>query len=253
MTDLVAVGRSVETKREPAMGRVLRMAGGLAASTMVGTGVALRDASALAFGVAVGAVLLWQWLRPRGIAPAVTALVTFADVAFFTGAAVLSNARHSAGLSPIALPAVIAVSSSVAFVAAAFVLALPGPAAASSLSPATGFRAGAVTGLVVLAVLVVAPDLSTSGARPGDLVVHMKTTSYSPRQVRMAAGEKEIFVTNSDLFWHTFTIDSLHVDVSVPVGGGRRAWLHASPGRYRYYCRVPGHREAGMTGTLVVS
>jgi plastocyanin len=41
-----------------------------------------------------------------------------------------------------------------------------------------------------------------------------------------------------------------HLDV--PVGGERRITFSAEPGSYEFYCRVPGHRQAGMVGTLRV-
>ena len=50
----------------------------------------------------------------------------------------------------------------------------------------------------------------------------------------------------------TFTIDALHVNVDVPIGANRRVTFSAAPGRYEFYCRVPGHKAAGMKGTLIV-
>ena len=57
---------------------------------------------------------------------------------------------------------------------------------------------------------------------------------------------------NHDLFWHTSTIDELHVDLEAPLGGTREATFTAAPGSYRFYCRVPAHAAAGMRGTLTI-
>jgi plastocyanin len=61
-----------------------------------------------------------------------------------------------------------------------------------------------------------------------------------------------VAVANHDLFWHSFTIERTAVSADVPVGGARRVGFALPPGRYRFYCRVPGHRQAGMVGTLEV-
>ena len=81
----------------------------------------------------------------------------------------------------------------------------------------------------------------------------MRTTAYSPTRLQARAGQTSFFVSNGDLFWHTFTVDRLHLDVGVPIGGGRHVRLTAPPGRYEFYCRVPGHRAAGMHGILTVT
>ena len=38
----------------------------------------------------------------------------------------------------------------------------------------------------------------------------------------------------------------------VEQGGVSRVSAELEPGEYTFYCSVPGHREAGMEGTLVV-
>ena len=35
-------------------------------------------------------------------------------------------------------------------------------------------------------------------------------------------------------------------------GTTRNGVVNAPPGTYEYYCNVPGHKEAGMVGTLIV-
>ena len=37
------------------------------------------------------------------------------------------------------------------------------------------------------------------------------------------------------------------------AGGTKRLTLNLKPGKYTFYCSVPGHRQAGMEGTLSVS
>ena len=90
-------------------------------------------------------------------------------------------------------------------------------------------------------------------AASADLVVSVKNTKYSTTHLKGANGELAIRMTNHDLFWHTMTIDGLGVDMHVPVGATRRVHFRARAGRYEYYCRIPGHKSAGMHGTLVVS
>ena len=58
---------------------------------------------------------------------------------------------------------------------------------------------------------------------------------------------------NADTAGHSFDIDELGLHVSMPPGEPALALFTAgAPGTYTFYCGVPGHREAGMVGTLIV-
>lgn len=86
-----------------------------------------------------------------------------------------------------------------------------------------------------------------------DAVLVAENVAYSDSDLSIAAGVVTVSLSNKDLFWHTFTIESLGVDLPVPVGATRSVTFAVEPGTYQFECRIPGHPEAGMIGTLTVS
>ena len=77
--------------------------------------------------------------------------------------------------------------------------------------------------------------------------------AFDPAEVTVEAGEDIAIALTADDVLHDFVVDELDAHVAADRGetaeGGFRA---DEPGRYSYYCSVPGHRDAGMEGTLVV-
>ncbi len=58
---------------------------------------------------------------------------------------------------------------------------------------------------------------------------------------------------NTDTMVHSFDIDAFDVHVAMPTGTAALALFTATaPGSYPFYCRIPGHTEAGMAGTLII-
>jgi uncharacterized cupredoxin-like copper-binding protein len=51
---------------------------------------------------------------------------------------------------------------------------------------------------------------------------------------------------------HNFSIDELGVSVDIAPGETKQVVINAPAGTYEYYCNIPGHKEAGMVGTLIV-
>lgn len=90
-----------------------------------------------------------------------------------------------------------------------------------------------------------------AGAREIDVTA--RSLAFDPDRIRVDAGEAVAIVLTSSDVQHDFTIDALDAHVAVGPGetarGGFRA---AGPGRYEFYCSVPGHRAGGMEGELVV-
>jgi uncharacterized cupredoxin-like copper-binding protein len=122
-----------------------------------------------------------------------------------------------------------------------------------------GFLIG-VAALVLGASLVAAIPLSeaTAGVSaealaqlPALVSAH---TRFEPAELRARVGETvALRLDNRDAERHYFDIDELNVHVAMPAGTPALALFRPSkPGTYTFYCRVPGHREAGMVGTLIV-
>ena len=136
----------------------------------------------------------------------------------------------------------------------------------------------AVVAVVALVVTACAPDPDHSPSAGGDgggggaeehghddaaaavasdarrLAVSGDGFRFQPASITISAGEPiAIEFTSGDIL-HDFVIDELDAHVVAEVGETAQTGLIADrPGTYTYYCSVPGHREAGMVGTLIVT
>lgn len=80
--------------------------------------------------------------------------------------------------------------------------------------------------------------------------------SYSTTSLSAKAGKVSIDFSNSAPLSHNVTVESSSGSVvgATPTfqGGSKTLSLNLKPGTYKFFCSVPGHRQAGMEGTLVV-
>ena len=92
-------------------------------------------------------------------------------------------------------------------------------------------------------------SLSLEANREGQL-------EYNTKSLTAKAGTVKIAFTNMSPLSHNVTIESASGKTlgATPTfqGGTRTLTLQLKAGTYRYYCSVPGHRTAGMEGTLTV-
>lgn len=119
---------------------------------------------------------------------------------------------------------------------------------------------------LVVALGVAATVLSACGAGHGghganspvaagarEIEVTAAGLSFTPDELHAAAGEDIAIVLSSEDGLHDFTIDDLDAHVAVGAGDTDRGGFRATEaGRYEFYCSVPGHRDGGMQGVLVV-
>ncbi len=95
---------------------------------------------------------------------------------------------------------------------------------------------------------------ATPAAAAGQPVaVDMVDIAFAPKTLSMPANsDVTVNLTNSGKLPHEFLIDALGIDVDVAAGAKGTATINAPAGTYEYYCDEPGHKEAGMVGTLTV-
>lgn len=198
------------------------------------------EAAAIGAGFAVGLALL-RWRT--GLAGKVLLGVLFADVLAWMVLGTVTNIGAGERLGTVLVPATLT-GISVAGLAAvvASLRRREGPGAMVALG------VGAAIIAVATIAAIVTPTAATGAA---DLRIVSEKVAFDQTALRAPAGQVTVELANRDLFWHTFTIDQLEVDLAVPVGGDRQISFDASPGTYRFYCRVPGH-ETRMAGTLTV-
>jgi plastocyanin/mono/diheme cytochrome c family protein len=76
---------------------------------------------------------------------------------------------------------------------------------------------------------------------------------FEPAEVTIPANTDVTFVLpNEGAAPHNFAIDELDISIDQAPGETHEIVINAPPGEYEFYCNVPGHREAGMIGTLIV-
>jgi uncharacterized cupredoxin-like copper-binding protein/mono/diheme cytochrome c family protein len=76
---------------------------------------------------------------------------------------------------------------------------------------------------------------------------------FEPKEITIPANTDVPFtLPNDGAAAHNFSIDELGIDIDLPPGSTEETVINAPPGTYEYYCNVPGHKEAGMVGTLIV-
>lgn len=223
---------------------VLRVAAAGAAGVLFVTGMVLHDLESVAIALLlVGGSLLLR-VRSGPIGRLVLAALFF-DVGLWMVPAAWSNALHGGALSTLAVPLVLVA------------LCVAGLAAAAGL-PDRPTVLGAVALLVValgVAALPATGDKQDVPAlsEPGTVAINAKGAKFSTPKLATSGDRVAVVFHNKDLFWHTFTIDKLKVSVRAPLGATRVARFTAQPGTYDFYCAVPGHKTAGMSGTLTVT
>ncbi len=110
---------------------------------------------------------------------------------------------------------------------------------------------------VVAASALAAVSLAFAGGTTLKLTADKTKLSYSTKTLKAHAGKVTIVMKNmSSIFRHNVAIKGHGVKVKGKVvghGGTSKVTVTLKPGKYEFYCTVPGHEAGGMKGTLIVS
>ncbi len=92
----------------------------------------------------------------------------------------------------------------------------------------------------------VEPDVSVTGT---------DALKYEPTELEAEAGEIAIELTSGESVEHDVVIEEAGDTRVVEANRGQTnvGTIELEAGEYTFYCSVPGHRTAGMEGTLTVS
>jgi plastocyanin len=98
-------------------------------------------------------------------------------------------------------------------------------------------------------------------AEAGGSIVKIATPSsgslaYTTKTATAKAGQVSVEFNNPQELQHNVAIEDSSGKVlgetELVAGGSATTTVNLKPGTYTFFCTVPGHREAGMEGTLTV-
>jgi plastocyanin len=218
------------------------------------------EKSKVAFYIAGGALVLWALIVSLGLGlrrpdfpgslagqRAVGAITAVLVLAAASTAVITSEPPStSAAKAASAAPAATATEAAKAPPAATSSAPSPAPAPPAKSPKAT-------TGTPAPPSSPAAPKASTVlklAANPAGQL------SYNTKQLNAKAGQVSIDMANMSPIEHNVTIaqgTTVLGETPTFVGGSKTLTVKLKPGTYTFFCSVPGHRQAGMEGTLTVS
>lgn len=123
----------------------------------------------------------------------------------------------------------------------------------STLKPHTGLRLS--IGLMLISLALAACGGSTAPPDPLALTLHAQDIKFDLTTLSSKVGQPiTLTYINQGVLEHAFVIDEFVEDQTVEPG--QTAIFDFTPARagtFKFYCAIPGHEAAGMTGTFTVT
>jgi plastocyanin len=98
-----------------------------------------------------------------------------------------------------------------------------------------------------------ATQTPAADAVPITVTIRLEDIRFEPATLEIPANQDVIVrVENTGAALHDFVVPELDIAVEVAPGESTEVTINAPSGEYAFICTVPGHKEAGMVGTLRV-
>ncbi len=110
----------------------------------------------------------------------------------------------------------------------------------------------AITAALALAACGGAADDGGGEAGRDDPTITATDLAFEPTDLSLPAGTTDLTLVNEGAAEHDVTVDELGLEVYAAPGETTTESVDLEAGSYTFYCSIPGHREAGMEGTLTV-
>jgi len=122
-----------------------------------------------------------------------------------------------------------------------------------------GFLIGTTTFVLGASLVATIPPSDATAGVSAEALAQLSAlvsgrNTFGQTELRARVGETvALRLENSDTQTHSFDIDAFNVHVAMPTNMPALAlFTPTAPGSYTFYCRIPGHIEKGMKGTLIV-
>lgn len=94
-----------------------------------------------------------------------------------------------------------------------------------------------------------------SGGGPATVTIDAHDVFFTPKTIKAPAGKLDIHYVDQGSQLHTLVIGGVKdfkLSVS-PDDNSESGTVDLQPGKYDFYCTIPGHRAQGMEGTITVA
>ena len=112
-----------------------------------------------------------------------------------------------------------------------------------------------LVGLLAIALAACGGGASNAGSGGKDVTVTATEFKFDPATINVSPGQiVNLTLKNNGSIEHTWVIKAINFKLTVASGksGTKTFTAPTDPGTYPIECDVAGHKEAGMTGQLIV-